>query len=62
MTAVYTKPISDCKRFLHSCSKDGLSEWSSPVVPANNPIWVEHWNELEDKHVSQCMSTRVISP
>lgn len=30
-------------------------------MPSNNPVWVEHWNELEHKHVSQCMSTGVIS-
>lgn len=32
-----------------------------PVVPTNDPVWVEHRNELEDKHVSQSVSTRVIS-
>lgn len=32
-----------------------------PVVPTNDPVWVEHRNELEDKHVSQRVSTRVIS-
>lgn len=26
-----------------------------------NPVWVEHRNELEDKHVSQDVSARVIS-
>lgn len=30
-------------------------------MPSNNSVWVEHWNELEHKHVSQCMSTGVIS-
>lgn len=32
-----------------------------PVVPANNTVWVEHWNELEDKHVSECVGPRVVS-
>lgn len=35
-------------------------EWFLPVVPAYNPVWVEHRNELEDKHVSQDVSARVI--
>lgn len=32
-----------------------------PVVPTNNPVRVEHRNELEDKHAAQRMSARVIS-
>lgn len=31
-----------------------------PVVSTNNPVWVEHWNELEHKHVSKGVSTWVV--
>ena len=33
-----------------------------PVVATDHPIWIEHGNELEDKHVTECMSPRVIPP
>lgn len=46
---------------MHCCCKEGAEEGFLPVVPTNNPVWVEHRNELEDKHVTQSVSTRVIS-
>lgn len=30
-------------------------------MPADDPVWVEHRNELEDEHVAQDVSARVIS-
>lgn len=31
-----------------------------PVVSTNDPVRVEHWNELEDKQVSECVGPRVV--
>ena len=33
-----------------------------PVVAADHPVRVEHWNELEDKYVSESVGARVVSP
>lgn len=38
-----------------------VDAWFLPIVTAYNPVWVEHRNELEDKHVSQGVSSRVVS-
>lgn len=32
-----------------------------PVVSTDNPVWVQHGNELEHKHVAQRVCTWVIS-
>lgn len=69
---VHTPGVSPAKTItsiastkFHLCfvvaGKVRADEWFLPVVPTNNPVWVEHRNELEDKHVSQNVSTRVIS-
>lgn len=31
-----------------------------PVMSTYDTIWVEHWNELKDKQVSECVGPRVV--
>lgn len=58
-------PKASCHSVIASCC-EAMTAISHPnvrflpVVPTNNPVRVEHGNELEHKHVSKRVGTRVI--